>query len=641
MMKNLRVFWFIQLCGALVLLLVSMITLLQSAQRNTDNITLLHQQVIKQLSNQFSGDDYKMLVQQIRNSLNPQQLQIKTADGKIVHEHNTATAVSSGAEQILRVFGFSRENNQLQSTDGQLTISFKANLDDVDAQFVTQFWLALLLPLLLVIVPLLIVPVRQQAQQKTLSRQIANALDQIVSSDNKLQPDIHLPDTFEQTRLTLLKVADFHHKRQADLLKSAQQMTEDAAKDTVTGLPNRNRFVQFYEETLRDTKHVDFGIFAITRCTELQNINQSRGYHEGDKYVIQVSELIQRAVAGYRDFKIFRLNSSDFGIILPRITAKEAENFGSQLQSRLSEYQKLAELDSVAYTGMVNYASGKVLGELLAIADTAISLAQTRQSNGWHLVKDDGSVDQTALGFGNQNWRHVIEDVLENNKIHLLVQLIQPASRSAKTYSEVLVRFYSEEDQLLPTASFLAMAEKLDKIIEVDRLIVETALSTIKNKNLQDQYFGLNLSSRCIHDDHFLIWLERRLLKDAAIASRLVFEVSEYGMQQNLKTSKRFIDMLHRNGARLTVEKFGTGMTSFKFFRDIKPDFIKMDGSYTRHIDDDKNNQYFIRLMVDLAHRIGVGVFAESVETQEEKQMLESLFIDGTQGYYIGKPQPI
>lgn len=641
MMKNLRVFWFVQLSGALVLLLISVITLLQDAQRDTDKVTLLHQQVIKQLSNQFSGDDHKILVQQIRNSLNPQQLQIKTADGKIVHEHNTATAVHSAAEQIQRLFGFQRDSNPLQSVDNQLTISFKANLDDLDEHFVTQFWLTLLLPLLLVITPLLVVPMRQQAQQKQLSRQIAGALDQIVSSDTKAQPNIQLPDTFEQTRLTLLKVADFHHKRQAELLKSAQQMTDDAAKDTVTGLPNRNRFVQFYEETLRDTKHVDFGIFAITRCTELQNINQSRGYHEGDKYVIQVSELIQRAVAGYRDYKIFRLNSSDFGIILPRITAKEAENFGSQLQSRLCEYQKLAELDSVAYTGMVNYASGKVLGELLAIADTAISLAQTRQSNGWHLVKDDGSAEQNALGFGNQNWRHVIDDVLENSKINLLVQLIQPASRSAKTYSEVLVRFYSEEEQLLPTASFLAMAEKLDKIIEVDRLIVETALSTIKNKNLQDQYFGLNLSSRCIHDDHFLIWLERRLLKDAAIASRLVFEVSEYGMQQNLKTSKRFIDMLHRNGARLTVEKFGSGMTSFKFFRDIKPDFIKMDGSYTRHIDDDKNNQYFIRLMVDLAHRIGVGVFAESVETQEEKQMLESLFIDGTQGYYIGKPQPI
>ena len=640
-MKNLRVFWFLQLGGALLLLIVAVSTLLLTAQRETAKVTHLHQQVLKQLINDFSGDDYKSLVQQIRNSLNPQQLQIKTADGKIVHEHNTATAVESGAESIQQFFGFQRAVNVLQNENKQLHITFKADLDDLDANFVSHFWLTLLLPILLVITPLLVVPLRQQAQQKQLSRQIAGALDQIVSTDNKIQPDITLPDSFEQTRLTLLKVADFHHKRQAELLKSAQQMTEDTSKDTVTGLPNRNRFVQFYEESLRDTKHVDFGIFAIIRCTELQNINQSRGYHEGDKYIIQISELIQRAAAGYRDFKIFRLNSSDFGIILPRITAKEAENFGAQLQSRLNEYQKLAELDSVAFTGMVNYATGKVLGELLAIADTAISLAQTRQTNGWHLFKDDGSAEQTALGLGNQNWRHVIDDVLENNKINLLVQLIQPTSRSAKTYSEVLVRFYSETEQLLPTASFLAMAEKLDKIIEVDRLIVETTLSTIKNKNLQDQYFGLNLSSRCVHDDHFLIWLERRLLKDAAIASRLVFEVSEYGMQQNLKTSKRFIDMLHRNGARLTVEKFGTGMTSFKFFRDIKPDFIKMDGSYTRHIDDDKNNQYFIRLMVDLAHRIGVGVFAESVETQEEKQMLESLFIDGTQGYYIGKPQPI
>jgi len=641
MMKNLRVFWFVQLAGALLLLLVLLINLLQSTQRDIDKINNLHQQVIKQLTRDFSGDDYQVLVRQIRDSLNPQQLQLKTGEGKIVHEHNTATAVHSSAEQLQQLFGYERALNQMLSADSRLAISFKANLDDLDEHFVSQFWLTLLLPLLLVITPLLVLPMRQQAQQKQLSRQIAGALDQIVSTDQQALQDIQLPDAFEQTRLTLIKVAEFHQKRQAELLKSAQQMTDDAAKDTVTGLPNRNRFVQFYEETLRDSKHVDFGIFAITRCTELQNINQSRGYHEGDKYVIAVSELIQRAVAGYRDYKIFRLNSSDFGIILPRITAKEAENVGSQLQSRLSEYQKLAELDSVAYTGMVNYASGKVLGELLAIADTAISLAQTRQSNGWHLVKDDGSAEQSALGFGNQNWRHVIDDVLENNKINLLVQLIQPASRSAKTYSEVLVRFYSEEDQLLPTASFLAMAEKLDKIIEVDRLIVETALSTIKNKNLQDQYFGLNLSSRCVHDDHFLIWLERRLLKDATIASRLIFEVSEYGMQQNLKTSKRFIDMLHRNGARLTVEKFGSGMTSFKFFRDIKPDFIKMDGSYTRHIDDDKNNQYFIRLMVDLAHRIGVGVFAESVETQEEKQMLESLFIDGTQGYYIGKPQPI
>jgi EAL domain-containing protein (putative c-di-GMP-specific phosphodiesterase class I) len=135
-----------------------------------------------------------------------------------------------------------------------------------------------------------------------------------------------------------------------------------------------------------------------------------------------------------------------------------------------------------------------------------------------------------------------------------------------------------------------------------------------------------------------MIWLERKLLREPAATPRLVFEISELGLQQNIKTAKRLVDMLHRLGSRVTVERFGVGLTSFKFFRDLTPDYIKMDSSYTRDIDDDKNNQYFLRLMVDLAHRLGISVLAESVESQEEKHTLEKLFIDGCQGYYVGKP---
>jgi len=130
-------------------------------------------------------------------------------------------------------------------------------------------------------------------------------------------------------------------------------------------------------------------------------------------------------------------------------------------------------------------------------------------------------------------------------------------------------------------------------------------------------------------------------LREPSIAARLIFEITEYGLQQNIKSSKRFIDMVHRAGAKVTVERFGVGLTSFKFFKDLKPDFIKMDSTYTRDIDEDKNNQYFLRLMIDLAHRLSISVLAESVEGQEEKFALEKLFIDGCQGFYIGKPLPL
>ena len=185
------------------------------------------------------------------------------------------------------------------------------------------------------------------------------------------------------------------------------------------------------------------------------------------------------------------------------------------------------------------------------------------------------------------------------------------------------------------------MAEKLDKIVAVDKMIIEAAIKEITEKNMLDSFFGINVSARSINDGHFLIWLERRLLRDSAVAAKLVFEITEHGLQQNIKTSKNFIDMIHRVGARITVERFGVGLTSFKFFRDLKPDFIKMDSTYTREIDEDKNNQYFLRLMVDLAHRLSISVLAESVESQEEKFTLEKLFVDGCQGFYIGKPKNI
>ena len=250
-------------------------------------------------------------------------------------------------------------------------------------------------------------------------------------------------------------------------------------------------------------------------------------------------------------------------------------------------------------------------------------------------------MQNNSSNFGNQNWRQEIDSVLENQRITLLLQPIQPNGRNSKAYGEILARFLNSNNEMLPTTSFIAMAEKLDKIIAVDKLIIETTIQTIIDKYMFDNSFGINISARSISDEHFMIWLERKLLREPKVAPRLIFEITESGLQQNIKTSKRLIDMLHRVGSRVTVERFGIGLTSFKFFKDLTPDYIKMDGSYTRGIDDDKHNQYFLRLMVDLAHRLSINVLAESVESQEEKHTLDKLLIDGCQGFYIGKPAPL
>ncbi|MFT6901658.1 MAG: RNase E specificity factor CsrD [Colwellia sp.] len=70
---------------------------------------------------------------------------------------------------------------------------------------------------------------------------------------------------------------------------------------------------------------VQFSVLAITRCSELQTINQVHGYSEGHHYICKVAEIIKNVTATYRGANIYRLNSSDFAILLPNITLKEAE----------------------------------------------------------------------------------------------------------------------------------------------------------------------------------------------------------------------------------------------------------------------------------------------------------------------------
>ncbi|RZQ51349.1 diguanylate phosphodiesterase [Pseudoalteromonas phenolica] len=437
------------------------------------------------------------------------------------------------------------------------------------------------------------------------------------------------------------RLAHFLKSKQEDIQSAAQSIKQEAYKDVVTGLGNRNMFVEYYEQHIESSSKKSFGTLAMIRCSELQVINQTRGYQKGDEYIKSVSEIITHVCGTYTGGQTFRLNSSDFAVILPNIPAKESEHFGDTLQARFTQYQQNQELSSVANTGIVPYETGKPLGEILSVVDNAMSMAQSKQANAWHIQRESDLINNVGAGFGNQNWRKVIHDVIEAKRVSLMMQNIMPIGKNVKAYAEIQARFKTEDNQMLPTASFLAMAEKLEMAIEIDKLIIDTSLDLIKTRNFTEKFFGINVTASSAHSDQFVIWLERRLLKDANISSKLIFEVSEFGLQQNIKASKRFIDMVHRVGARITVERFGVGLTSFKFFRDLKPDFIKMDASYTRGLEEDKNNQYFMRLMVDLAHRIGVSVFAEGVENQEEKHVVETLCLDGVQGYYIEKPKEI
>ena len=593
--------------------------------------TQAHQKTIQTISQQFDNngppEDIAREMAQILTATTDYQTLIIKYKSSILFNFANKT------EQTLSFLLASKKNTHI----GKLKLQVQYQLAYPSLfNFLTQLFISILiLSFVLVFISATLNYRLQSAIFKMISKQIGDELSQFKDPEfiSKQKNNDNLLDIPElQTG-----IKDIRELMKAQFMTTSNLEVE-AHIDSLTGVENRNRFVQYYENHITQDSPIKFGVLLITRCSELQTINKTHGFSSGDNYIVKIAEMMKNTIATRPDGKLFRLNSSDFATILPNEKLKVAEDYASELTVKFNNYQQISESDSIAFTGLVYFDKSKPLGELLALADTGVSVAQTQKTNSWYSQKDINILAGNSANFGSQNWRQEIDSVLDSGRINLLLQPILPSGRNSKVYSEVLARFLNANEEMLPTATFIAMAEKLDKIVAVDRLIIETVIKEITSKNMLENSYGINISARSINDEHFMIWLERKLLREPAAAPRLVFEISELGLQQNIKTAKRLVEVLHRVGSRVTVERFGVGLTSFKFFRDLTPDYIKMDSSYTRDIDDDKNNQYFLRLMVDLAHRLGINVLAESVESQEEKHTLEKLFIDGCQGYYVGKP---
>ncbi|MEI8668713.1 GGDEF domain-containing protein [Pseudoalteromonas sp. B131b] len=597
--------------------------------------------------NDLSFDDN--LVQNLKKSLADgktfSSFTLRDYQGAEVFNVNSPIDLPLFAGFIQSIFNSARPQFAVNKA-ADIKVEFTVNIQHLAEQLQISLFIIIFISAVLVIIPIILMQSIFYQLNKSISMTVSDVIDVYINQNQAGE----LETVLDSSKLKSLgkdlvpsfnRLSHFLKTKNEYIQSEALSIKHEAYKDVITALGNRNMFVEYYEKNIENSEQSTFGSLAMIRCSELQAINQSRGYQKGDEYVKGVADIIKHISGTYAGSQLFRLNSSDFAVVLPHIPLKEAERFGENLQSRFTQYQQNQELSSVANTGIVGYEKGKPLGELLSVVDNAMSMAQSKQINAWHVQRESDLVNNVSAGFGNQNWRKVINEVIESKRVHLVMQNIMPLGKSIKAYAEIQVRFKTEDNQVLPTASFLAMAEKLGMAVDIDKLIIDSSLEKVKSRNLSEKYFGLNVTASSAHNDQFVIWLERRLLKDTHIASKLIFEVSEFGLQQNIKASKRFIDMVHRVGARVTVERFGVGLTSFKFFRDLKPDFIKMDASYTRGLEDDKNNQYFMRLMVDLAHRIGVNVFAEGVESQEEKHIIETLCLDGVQGYYIEKPKDI
>jgi EAL domain-containing protein (putative c-di-GMP-specific phosphodiesterase class I)/PAS domain-containing protein len=237
---------------------------------------------------------------------------------------------------------------------------------------------------------------------------------------------------------------------------------------------------------------------------------------------------------------------------------------------------------------------------------------------------------------------------IEKSEFALLCQVIAPlaARASAVNHFEIFVRLMEEEDSLMPPGAFFPLAEKFGLLPRLDRWVVQHVIEWTSNRAPTAMWSGqstffINVARATICDTGFPDFVEKQLSACGVPGGTLCFEVTELDAASDRAAMARFAADIKRQGCLLALSGFGRESVSFDVLRDLKADFVKIDGSVILGLL--RNRVYFARLVgiARVAKAIGVRSVAQLVESPDILKNLREMGIDFAQGIGIGTPMPL
>ncbi len=425
----------------------------------------------------------------------------------------------------------------------------------------------------------------------------------------------------------------------SELESLVSRLRQQAYQHPVTGLDNKRRFMDIVTDRIESDEDFMQGAFYLVQLKSFKEYNDRKGYQAGDELLCEVAQCLVKATEDVPKHTLAHLTGADFGLLVEDCSLDDSKRLCQRISSVLSSLYStgMPESPDVAHIGAAYFDGRQSLKELLSEADMALRSAQAQEANNWQLTAPE-NLDRRQVRSA-ADWRSFIEDALERDKVTLLYQPVVSCPELDLMHKEVLVRIADSDGELIPAGVFLPVAESVGLAAEIDKAVVNKLVNTLLDNPSITGKFAINLSPQSLAVEPFVEWLEQTISRYEYIAQRLIFELPEYGAVANLSQFKSLIDRLNRYGVMFSLDHFGRSFSSLAYLRSLKVDYLKVDGSYLRTLDQNPDHQFFIQALADIAHGLDIQTIAESVESEEVWKILHTLNVDGAQGYHIGRPE--
>jgi diguanylate cyclase (GGDEF)-like protein len=416
-----------------------------------------------------------------------------------------------------------------------------------------------------------------------------------------------------------------------------EQLATEAHHDSLTGLPNRRRFIEQLEATVYADGPGACAVLMID-LDRFKEINDSFGHTVGDDLLCLVGPRLQQALAP--GDLLARMGGDEFAVLLPGAGADRAEEVAERLGTALRD---AFELDGMplhvdASIGIaLSPDHGRDRSLLLARADTAMYAAK-RGRHGYELWAPDGTPD-------SRDRLETLEQLRTALDTEQLIPHYQPKLdlRSDRVIGvEALVRWEHPDRGLLFPDVFLPLAEQAGLMRRLALRVLERSLSDLRDWRDQglDLTVAVNLSVSNLQDIALPDQVAMLLDAFSVPADALVLEITEDVLMADAARSQQVMAGLRRLGVRLSVDDYGTGYSSLAYLRALPVDELKLDRSFVTHLTTDDRSAAIVRSTLQLSRDLGMTMVVEGVEDAAALAALRDWGCDTAQGYHIARPMP-
>ncbi|ACD21014.1 bifunctional diguanylate cyclase/phosphodiesterase [Paraburkholderia phytofirmans] len=426
-----------------------------------------------------------------------------------------------------------------------------------------------------------------------------------------------------------------------------ERIKELAFFDALTRLPNRTLLLDRLRQAITaSARNEACGALLFIDLDHFKTLNDTLGHDKGDLLLQQVARRLADSVL--ESDTVARVGGDEFVVVLGNLhkNRQEAANQTEAVGERI-----LAVLGSPYHLGKIEYRTSASIGatvfrghqasidELLKQADLAMYKSKERGRNAVRFFDPDMQtvvVQRAALEAGLRN-------AIEDNQFLLHYQAQVVGTRV--TGAEALVRWQHPQRGIVPPAEFIPLAEETGLIVALGSWVLEAACAQLARwaarPDMAHLTIAVNVSVQQFRKADFVDNVLTIIGRTGARPDRLKLELTESVLVDNVQDIIEKMSALKAKGIVFALDDFGIGYSSLSYLKRLPLDQLKIDRSFVRDVLVDSNDAVIARTIVALARSLGLGVIAEGVETEAQRDFLAAAGCYAYQGYYFCRPLPI